>query len=139
MLDPDSVNTTVFMLTMLSLAQATSAALDRVARLDRACALVQKAYPMLMLAVMAEGPMECGDPMQGESIDCDANDTPEQGARQAKRLEIRVRQEAVFKRASDACDAWAADRRSQTLQEAALRAYAEAQKVGTDLPPEVRD
>ena len=129
-------------ISLLALALAAQDALapaDRVARLDRACELVQRAYPLLMLAAMAEGPMDCGDPHGGVSVDCDANDTPEERARQARRLEIRQRQEAVFKEASEACDAWIADRDSAARQEAVARTFRAAREVGTDLPAEVRD
>ncbi len=122
-----------------SLAQGASAESDRITRLNRACEIVQRAYPLLMLAVMAEGPMDCGDPDSDEFLDCDANDTPEQSARQAQRLEIRQRQEAVFKEASEACDAWAVDRSSPSLQEAVERTFRSAREIGTDLPPEVMD
>lgn len=124
---------------LLAGAQAASAATDPLAPLDQACSLVQRAYPMLMLASMAEGGMNCGDPDSGEFVDCDANDTPEQRVRQAKRLEIRQNQEAVFKTASEACDAWTDDRRSLNKQQAVIDAYRAARAVGTDLPPEVMD
>jgi hypothetical protein len=124
---------------LLVLAQPASAATDPLAPLDQACTLVQRAYPVLMLAAMAEGTVNCGDPDSGEFIDCDAGDTPEQRARQARRLEIRQGQEAVFKEASEACDAWGEDRRSLDRQEAVIRTYRAARAVGTDLPPEVMD
>ena len=125
---------------LLLLAQGDPAEADRLAQLDRACSLVHRAYPLLMLAVMAEGVVNCsGDPDSGEFVDCDANDTPGQRVRQAQRLEIRQNQEAVFKQASEACDAWAEDRRSLDLQLAVARAYRAAQEVGTNLPSEVMD
>jgi hypothetical protein len=133
------MNAMAFLLALLALGQNASGETDRLAQLDRACDLVQRAYPLLMLAAMAEGPMDCGDPNSGVVVDCDSNDTPEESARQARRLEIRQRQEKAFKTASEACDAWAADRKSPTLQQAAARAFNEAREVGTDLPPEVRD
>jgi hypothetical protein len=123
----------------LLLAQPASAATEPLAPLDQACALVQRAYPMLMLAAMAEGPVNCGDPDSGEFIDCDAGDTPEQRARQGRRLEIRQHQEAVFKDASEACDAWGEDRRSLDRQQAVIDAWRAARAVGTDLPAEVID
>jgi uncharacterized protein (DUF2126 family) len=133
------MNAMAFAAALLLLAQGDSGEADRLAQLDRACSLVQRAYPMLMLAAMAEGGMNCGDPDSGEFIDCDADDTPEQRARQAQRLEIRQNQEAAFKQASDACDAWAQDRRSLDRQLAVTRTYLAARAVGTDLPPEVMD
>ena len=132
------MNLLASLLALAALGQGASTAADRLESLDRACGLVQQAYPMLMLAVMGEGPMNCGD-HTGEYVDCDADDTPEERERQARRLEIRQGQEAVFKRASEACDAWAADRRSPELQEKVARTFREARQVGTDLPPEVMD
>jgi hypothetical protein len=106
--------------------------------LTRGCALVQKAYPLLMLAVMAEGPMSCGT-HTGDDVDCDANDTPAQAAKQAERLEIRKRQEAVFQRASQACDLYASHPKLTSAQQAAAAGLALAKEVGTDLPKELQD
>jgi hypothetical protein len=121
-------------------AVAAAAPADRATRqqLDRGCALVQEAYPLLMLAAMAEGPMDCGA-HTGEPVDCDAGDSPEEAAKQAKRLEIRQRQEAVFKVASEACDLYSANRKLESAQRAAAMAIAAARKVGTDLPAEVME
>ena len=124
---------------LLLLAQGDSGEADRLAQLDRACSRVQQVYPLLMLAAMAEGGMNCGDPDSGEFIDCDANDTPDQRERQAKRLEIRQTQEAAFKQASEACDAWADDRGSLDRQLAVTSTYLAAREVGTVLPAEVMD
>ena len=130
---------TAALLALLLLGESASAASGRIAQLERACAMVQRAYPMLMLAVMAEGPVDCRGHHDAEPVPCDANDTPEQRARQARRLEIRQRQEAAFKPASEACFAWEADRRSAALQAEVVRTFNAARQAGTDLPPEVRD
>jgi hypothetical protein len=125
--------------TVALLALAASAPGDRehLKRLDRGCEIVQQAYPALMLAVMAEGPMDCGTPE--EPADCDAHDTPEEAAKQARRLEIRKRQEKVFKLASEACDLYSANRKLESAQEAAAAGLALARRVGTTLPEEVRE
>ena len=123
---------------LLLLAQGAAEG-DPLAPLDQACSRVQRAYPLLMLASMAEGTVDCGEPDSGEFVDCDADDTPEQRARQARRLEIRLNQEAAFKHASEACDAWSRDRQSLDLQQSVIRAYRAAREAGTDLPPEVMD
>jgi hypothetical protein len=106
--------------------------------LDDGCALVQRIYPVLMLAVMAEAPVDCGDPDSGVSVDCDAGETAEQKAKHARRLEIREHQEAAFKQASEACEAYAANRKSPALREAAVRAFNAAREIGTDLPAELK-
>lgn len=122
---------------MLALAAAAPGDREALKRLDRGCAIVQQAYPALMLAVMAEGPMDCGTPE--EPVDCDANDTPEEAAKQAKRLEIRERQEKVFKVASEACDLYSANRKLKSAQEAAAAGLALARQVGTGLPEELKE
>lgn len=124
---------------LLALAQGVAGEPERLATLDRACGLVQEIYPMLMLAAIMEAPTNCGDSHMGEFVDCDADDSPEQRARQAKRLEIRERQEAAFKAASLACEAWGADRGSPSLQQEVVRTFREARQAGTSLPKEVED
>jgi hypothetical protein len=106
--------------------------------LNDGCAQVQRAYPLLMLAVMAEGSMNCGT-HTGDDVDCEANDTPEQAARQAKRLKLRKRQEAIFQRASDACDLYAAHPQLESARQAAVAGLTLARDVGTDLPRELQD
>jgi hypothetical protein len=132
------VNATASVLALLALAAAAPADREQLNQLDRGCALVQRAYPLLMLAAMAEGPMDCGT-HTGESVDCDAGDTPDEAARQARRLEIRTRQEAVFKRASEACDLYTANRRLESAQRAAAAGLELARSVGTDLPEELKE
>lgn len=133
------MNAIVSMAALLALAQGASDGADRIARLQGGCDLIQQAYPLLILAVMGEGPLDCGEPDSGVVVDCNANDTPEQRARRAQRFEIRQRQEAVFKQASDACNAWAADRQAPALQDAVVRTFRAARAIGTDLPREVQD
>ena len=131
------MNTAASLIALLALAAAAPADREALKRLDRGCELVQKAYPLLMLAAMAEGPVDCGTP--GEPVDCDANDSPEEAAKQAKRLEIRERQEKVFKTASEACDLYSANRKLESAQRAAAAGLALARQVGTDLPEELKE
>ena len=131
------MNTAASLIALIALAAAAPADGEALKRLDRGCELVQKAYPLLMLAAMAEGPMDCGTPE--EPVDCDANDTPEEAAKQAKRLEIRERQEKVFKTASEACDLYSANRKLESAQRAAAAGLALARQVGTDLPEELKE
>ena len=132
------MNAATSMLAMLALAAADPGSREALKRLDRNCQVVQEAYPMLMLAVMAEGGMNCAT-HTGDYVDCDANDTPEQAAKQAKRLEIRQRQEAVFAKASEACDLYKANRKLESAQHAASLGVALAAKVGTLIPDELKD
>jgi hypothetical protein len=123
---------------LLALAAAAPGDRETLKRLDRGCAVVQKAYPLLMLAAMGEGPMDCGT-HTGEYVDCDADDTPEEAAKQARRLEIRKRQEAAFKVASEACDLYSANRRLESAQKAAASGLALARQAGTGLPEELEE
>ncbi|WP_324750732.1 hypothetical protein SH591_04665 [Sphingomonas sp. LY54] len=132
------MNAAASLLALLALAAAAQADGDALKQLDRGCAEVRKAYPLLMLAAMAEGPMNCGS-HTGDFVDCDANDAPEEAAKQAKRLEIRKRQEAVFARASEACDLYTANRKLESAQRAAAAGLALVREVGTDLPEELND
>lgn len=132
------MNTTISAIALLALAAAAPADKAALKRLDQGCAQVQKAYPLLMLAAMAEGPMDCGA-HTGDYVDCDAGDTPEEAAKQAKRLAIRTRQEAVFKGASEACDLYSANRRLESAQRAAAAGLALAAEIGTGLPPELQE
>jgi hypothetical protein len=132
------MNAAASIIALLALAAAAPGDRDRLKQLDRGCETVQKAYPLLMLAVMGEGPMDCGT-HTGEYVDCDAGDTPEEAAKQAKRLEIRKRQEAVFQRASEACDLYTANRKLESAQRAAAAGLALAAQVGTTLPPELEE
>jgi len=68
-----------------------------------------------------------------------SNDTPEEAAKQAKRLEIRKRQEKVFKLASEACDLYSAHPKLKSAQEAAAAGLALARQVGTTFPEELRE
>ncbi|MEA3051784.1 MAG: hypothetical protein QOG72_687 [Sphingomonadales bacterium] len=131
------MNTAASAIALLALAAAAPGDREALKRLDRGCEIVQQAYPALMLAVMAEGPMDCGTP--DRPVDCDAKDTPEEAAKQAKRLEIRKRQEKVFKLASEACDLYSAHRKLQSAQQAAAAGLALSRQVGTDLPEELKE
>ncbi|HEX8379148.1 MAG TPA: hypothetical protein VF619_01210 [Allosphingosinicella sp.] len=130
------MNSAAAILALLALAAPAQG--DSLKRLDRGCETVQKAYPLLMLTVMGEGPMDCGT-HTGEYVDCDAGDSPEEAAKQAKRLEIRKRQEAAFKVASEACDLYTANRKLESAQRAAAAGLALARQVGTDLPEELTE
>jgi hypothetical protein len=132
------MNTIASAIVLFAVAAAGPADREGLKRLDRGCEIVQQAYPALMLAVMAEGPMDCGTP-DGPPVDCDANDTPEEAAKQAKRLEIRKRQEKVFKLASEACDLYSSHRKLVSAQEAAAAGLALARQVGTGLPEELKE
>jgi hypothetical protein len=132
------MNSVASALALIALAAAAPADRETLKQLDRGCEQVQKAYPLLMLAAMGEGPMNCAT-HTGDYVDCDAGDTPEEAAKQAKRLEIRQRQEAVFKRASEACDLYTAHRKLGSAQAAAAAGLALARQVGTDLPEELKE
>ncbi|MEP9358836.1 hypothetical protein [Sphingomonas sp. KR3-1] len=101
------------------------------------CARVAQVYPRLMLAAMAEGPMDCGDPERGESVDCAAGETPEQKQAHALRWEIRKYQEAGYKTADTACGSWRAHPKSPEVAEAARVAIvaARARDKATAVPP----
>lgn len=132
------MKTAASVVALLALAAAAPGDRDTLKRLDRGCEAVQKAYPLLMLTVMGEGPMNCGT-HTGDYVDCDAGDTPEEAAKQAMRLEIRKRQEAVFQMASEACDLYSAHRKLESAQRAAAAGLALARQVGTTLPEELKE
>lgn len=132
------MNAAASVLALLALAAAAPGDREALKRLDRGCETVRKAYPLLILTVMGEGPMDCGT-HTGEYVDCDANDTPEEAAKQAKRLEIRKRQEAAFKVASEACDLYSANRKLESAQRAATAGLALARQAGTTLPKELEE
>ena len=115
-------------ITAMAFASAMAAAKPR-DPLIAECARVTEVYPLLMLAAMAEWPMDCGLSDDGsDPVDCAAGETPEQKAAHARRFEIRTWQEAGYKAADDACTAWRADKGSQALREAAAAAVAEARR-----------
>jgi hypothetical protein len=117
----------ISLLAALATAQAAAAVpAERIERLTGACSLVHQIHATLMLTVMAEGPLDCGNPDEGVVVDCAANETPDERAAHARRLAVREVQEAAFKRASEACEAWEADRASVPLYNAAVRAFNEA-------------
>jgi len=113
-------------LTLAGWSAAAGAAEDQ-ARLERECVrVVTQVYPLLILAVMAEGPMDCGDQHGGEVVDCAANETPAERTAHARRLAIRQHQEAAYETADTACKAWRANPGDVALQDAAARAIAGA-------------
>lgn len=120
------MNPLISLLAALATVQAAAVPADRIERLAGACALVRQIHGTLMLVVMAEGPLDCGDHHDGVVVDCAASETPDERAAHARRLAVREVQEAAFKRASDACDAWDADRASVPLYNAAVHAFNEA-------------
>ncbi len=132
------MNAAASLLALLALAAAAPPGGDRLKQLDRGCEVVREAYPMLMLAAMAEGPMDCGT-HTGESVDCYAGETPDEAARRAKRLEVRTRQEAAFKHANDACALYTANRRLESAQEAAAAGLELARRIGTNHPEEIKE
>ena len=99
------------------------------------CARVLEVYPLLMLTVMAEGPMNCGEPGTDEVIDCDADlPAPEKEAK-TKRLKVRRHQEAMYQKADAACTAYIADTKSPMKKEVAAQAINEARKADPGILP----
>ena len=90
------------------------------------CARVAKVHPLLIIAVMAEGPVDCGDPESGVPVDCAADETPEQKKAHALRWELRKYQEAGYKAADAACRDWRAYPKSDDMRAIAASAIAEA-------------
>lgn len=89
------------------------------------CQRIEEVYPLLMMAVMLEGPMICGDPNSGdEEIRCDEYDTAEEKAQRAHRLEVRKMQESAAKNADIACDLYEQDVANLSLEKAARDAVA---------------
>lgn len=111
--------------TTLALAIPTSA-IAKEADLASECKRVHAVYPNLMLASMLEGEVNCGDPDSGEFVSCNAGETPEEKAARERRLAIRLHQEAGYKVASAACDAWEADKRNTARTDTLTRAIADA-------------
>jgi uncharacterized membrane protein len=117
---------------------AIAVAAENPARLERECARVTEVYPLLMLAAMAEGPMDCGDPDSGVQVDCAAAETPAERAAHARRYAIRQYQEAAYKTADEACGAWRASRDAVPLQDAASHAIAAARATDNGRLPEAQ-
>ena len=109
-------------------AAASSQAAPKRANIDKECSRAIDVYLTLMMVVMLEGPVDCGDPASGESLDCRADETPVQKAARERRLAHRQYQEAGYKPAHDACVAYNENRKSEPLRQAALAAIAEARK-----------
>lgn len=120
----------VIMMTAATLSSAALAKDVNTAKwLKKECARVSSVYPLLMLAVMAEGPMNCGNWEIDEVIDCDAELPASEKEVKAKRLKVRINQELVYQRADAACSAYNADKISPTKIEAAVQAISEARKA----------
>jgi hypothetical protein len=118
---------TLVALAALAAATASEARPERV-DLDKECSRAIKVYLNLMLAVMLEGPVNCGNPETDEVVDCHASETPAEAAARARRLAVRKYQEAGYEPAHDACMAYNKDKASEPLRQAALAAIAEARK-----------
>ena len=92
------------------------------------CERIYEVTPMLMLATMLEGPMECGDVASGESVPCDEFDTEEEKQARAQRLQVRKVQEAAARDADAACRSYEENPRDDVLrrraEEAVLREQA---------------
>jgi hypothetical protein len=115
---------------------ATSAKdIDAAKWLKDECARVFEVYPLLMLTVMAEGPMNCGEPGTDEVIDCDADLPAAEKEAKAKRLKVRMHQEAMYQKADAACTAYVADKKSSMKKEIAVQAINEARKVDSGTLP----
>lgn len=99
--------------------------------LEAECVRIAEVLPMLMLAVMLEGPMDCGDPeYDSEPVPCDQFDTEAEKQERARRLQIRKMQEEAAREASDACDAYEEDRDDAHLRARARQAIARARETG---------
>jgi hypothetical protein len=116
-------------LAICALASGSSPAAAKPRGLDAECARVTKVYPLLMLASMMEGPVNCGQSDDGSDyVDCAEGETPQERAAHARRFEVRTWQEAGYKAADAACTAWEADKGSEALRQAAEAAIAEARR-----------
>jgi hypothetical protein len=127
----------ISLLASAALLLVSSAAASKPARrLQAECDRVTKVYPLLMLARMGEGPMDCGTSDDGSDyVDCAAGETAEEKAAHARRFAVRKIQEAAYGKADDACTAWRADRASAALREAAVAAIAEARATDRGVLP----
>lgn len=124
------MKSSVSLLALAALALTSTAAAGKPKGLEAECRRVNQVYPLLMLTVMAEGPMDCSGSHDGsEYVDCHANETEGEKAARLRRLAIRQHQESVYKTASDACDAWAADKGSAPLREALIAAIGAARNA----------
>lgn len=98
------------------------------------CERIYQVYPRLMLAAMMESDVNCGDPNSGEFVSCYEGETSEEKAARDRRLAIRQHQEAGYKAAAQACQAWEADPRNTALREALRSAVADARATDTWRP-----
>lgn len=97
------------------------------------CSRVFTVYPLLMLTVMAEGPMNCGNPEIDEVVDCDGDLPASEKEAKAKRLKVRINQESMYQKADAACSAYIADKKSPARIDAAVQAIGEARKADSGM------
>ncbi|MBV9929966.1 MAG: hypothetical protein JO013_03365 [Alphaproteobacteria bacterium] len=121
-------------LALVAVATAASAASperERLKRLDIACRNIQRAYPLMMLRTMYEGPMQCGSSDDGSDyVDCDAALSAEEKAAKARRHERAQRQEEAMRLADKACDGYVKDRSSTAAQAAVEQSLANLRANG---------
>jgi hypothetical protein len=136
MIDPIGRRSNLIVALLLS-ATAASAA-EKAVDLQAECKRVHMVYPRLMLATMAEGPMNCGTSDDGgDEVDCAVGETPDQKVAHARRYAIRQHQEMAYKAASAACVAWDKDPASHELVATATQAIAAA-RIADSWKPEGR-
>lgn len=124
------MKSSISLLAVAALAFTSTAAGGKPRGLEAECRRVHQVYPLLMLTVMAEGPMDCGTSDDGSDyVDCHANETAEEKAARLRRLAIREHQEAVYKIADEACVAWEADKGSAPLRDALIAAIGAARNA----------
>jgi hypothetical protein len=129
------MRSTFSLLAIAALAGAPAAAAEKPRSLDAECARAHKVYPVLIMAAMMEGPMDCGMSDDGsDHVDCAAGETPEQKAAHARRFETRTLQKNAYEKADGACTAYERDKASPASREAAATAIAEARATDHGLP-----
>ena len=107
------------------------------ATLDAECQRISEIYPLLMMAVMLEGPMDCGIPhVDTEPVPCDQWDTEEEKAARAHRLQVRKMQEAAAKEASDACDVYEENKNDETAIQNAIESVKRSRATDNGRLPE---
>lgn len=114
------------------------AASDTVVLLLKECERVYQVYPRLMMTVMLEGDLDCGEP-GGEYESCNEGETAEEKIARERRLAVRKRQEASYKPAQAACRIWDRYQQSTTHQLKALEAIKSARKSDNWRPDEVEE
>ncbi|MDJ0748021.1 MAG: hypothetical protein QNJ11_00990 [Woeseiaceae bacterium] len=105
--------------------------------LDEECLRIYQVLPMLMLAVMMEGPMDCGHPeYDTEPVPCDQFDSEEEKEARAHRLQVRKMQESAAREADSACRAYEEDREDEILRLRAEEAIARARDTDSGKLPD---